>query len=163
MNLSACVRAHLCLCDPSECRSLPCLHSAKRLPAAHSGLCVHPAPSRIPPACFACCAVLCRVVLFLAGADSSACMVGLDKGEPVGRSMRPKNASRPLSLALLDAGGIPLPLLHGQLVLHWANNNSSTAPRTLAAMGRAGSMPADDVAGRVARPRCVHCMPARSA
>jgi hypothetical protein len=72
------------------------------------------------------------VVLFLAGADSSACMVGLDKGEAVGRPMRPKNASTPLSMALLDASGIPLPLLHGQLVLAWANNNSTDTPRTLA-------------------------------
>ncbi|PSC76739.1 R-Tomsyn-like family [Micractinium conductrix] len=65
-----------------------------------------------------------RVVLFLAGADSSLCMVGLDSGEPIGHGMRPKNASRPLALALLDATGIPLPLLHGQLVLAWANNNA---------------------------------------
>ena len=64
------------------------------------------------------------VVLFLAGADSSLCMVGLDSGEPIGHGMRPKNASRPLALALLDATGIPLPLLHGQLVLAWANNNA---------------------------------------
>ena len=72
------------------------------------------------------------MVLFLAGANSSACMVGLDKGEAVGRPMRPKNASTPLSMALLDASGIPLPLLHGQLVLAWANNNSTATPRTLA-------------------------------
>ena len=84
------------------------------------------------PCCCCCRCCLCRVVLFLAGADSSACMVGLDKGEAVGRPMRPKNASTPLSMALLDASGIPLPLLHGQLVLAWANNNSTATPRTLA-------------------------------
>ena len=72
------------------------------------------------------------MVLFLAGADSSACMLGLDKGELVGRVMRPKNASPPLALALLDAAGIPLPLLHGPLALRWANNNSADLPRTLA-------------------------------
>lgn len=78
------------------------------------------------------------MVLFLAGVDSSVSMVGLDQGEPIGHGMRPKNASRPLSLSLLDASGIPLPLLHGQLVLAWANNN---APAGSAAAGLRG-MPA---------------------
>ncbi|KAL4431642.1 hypothetical protein ABPG77_001484 [Micractinium sp. CCAP 211/92] len=74
-----------------------------------------------------------RVVLFLAGADSSLSMVGLDRGEPVGHGMRPKNASRPLALSVLDSSGIPLPLLHGQLVLAWANNNASAGLKGLAA------------------------------
>lgn len=73
-----------------------------------------------------------RVVLFLGGADSSACVVGLDRGEPIGRAMKPKNASRPLAMALLDAAGCPLPQLHGGLVLHWANNNSTATVRSLA-------------------------------
>lgn len=73
-----------------------------------------------------------RVVLFLAGVDSSACMIGLDRGESIGRAMKPKNASRPLAMALLDAAGCPLPLLHGGLVLHWANNNSAATVRSLA-------------------------------
>ncbi|EFN53326.1 hypothetical protein CHLNCDRAFT_137041 [Chlorella variabilis] len=95
-----------------------------------------------------------RVVLFLAGADSSACMVGLDRGEPIGRPMRPKNASRPLAMALLDPSGIPLPLLHGQLVLHWATNNASGgAAGGTPAAARVSSLKEDDpaVAGRVSR------------
>ena len=59
-------------------------------------------------------------------------MVGLDRGELIGRAMKPKNASRPLAMALLDAAGCPLPLLHGGLVLHWANNNSAATVRSLA-------------------------------
>jgi hypothetical protein len=103
------------------------------------------------------------VVLFLAGADSTVLMVGLDAGEPLGRPMRPKNASRPLALALLDASGIPLPLLHGQLVLHWARNNgpagSAGAPADQAgAASRGTSSQPDDpalaaAAGRLSRLR----------
>lgn len=89
-----------------------------------------------------------RVVLFLAGADSSVCMVGLDKGEMIGHAMRPKNASRPLALTLLDGSGIPLPLLHGQLLLAWANNNSLGA--AAAAAAAAG--------GAVQRPRAGSAM-----
>lgn len=93
-----------------------------------------------------------RVVLFLAGADSSACMVGLDRGEPVGRAMRPKNASRPLAMALLDAAGCLLPQLHGGLVLHWANNNSAATQRSLA-MTKVASIrePAEASGARLAR------------
>lgn len=85
-------------------------------------------------------------------------MVGLDRGEPIGRPMRPKNASRPLAMALLDPSGIPLPLLHGQLVLHWATNNASGgAAGGTPAAARVSSLKEDDpaVAGRVSRLRCV--------
>ncbi|KAL4458921.1 hypothetical protein ABPG75_013786 [Micractinium tetrahymenae] len=88
-----------------------------------------------------------RVVLFLAGADSSVSMVGLDRGEPIGHGMRPKNASRPLALSLLDASGIPLPLLHGQLVLAWANNN---APGGAPGAGAKGAMAGPGPTGRSA-------------
>lgn len=91
-----------------------------------------------------------RVMLFLAGSDSSLCMVGLDAGEPVGHVMRPKNASRPLALTLLDGSGIPLPLLHGQLVLAWANNNTPAAsPPGQATAARVGSIKEAD--GRASR------------
>lgn len=96
------------------------------------------------------------MVLFLAGADSSVLMVGLDRGEPIGHGMRPKNASRPLALSLLDASGIPLPLLHGQLVLAWANNNAPAGTRGLAAAaagpaGRSASLKESE--GRLSRLR----------
>lgn len=93
-------------------------------------------------------------MLFLAGTDSSASMVGLDKGEPIGRPMRPKNASRPLALTLLDAGGIPLPPLHGPMVLHWACNSAAAAPRSLAMTKVASIRESDAAAGRVGRLRC---------
>lgn len=98
------------------------------------------------------------VVLFLAGADSSLSMVGLDRGEPVGHGMRPKNASRPLALSVLDSSGIPLPLLHGQLVLAWANNNASAGLKGLAAAvagpaNRSTSLKESE--GRLSRLRCV--------
>ena len=92
-------------------------------------------------------------MLFLAGADSSVALVGLDKGEPIGRPMRPKNASRPLALALLDGAGIPLPPLHGPLVLHWARNCAAAPPRSLA-MTKVASLREGDAAARLGRLRC---------
>lgn len=80
-------------------------------------------------------------------------MVGLDKGEPIGRPMRPKNASRPLALALLDAAGWPLPPLHGPLVLHWARNCAAAPPRSLA-MTKVASLREGDGSARMGRLRC---------
>lgn len=111
---------------------------------------LHPTPThtltRLPSWCS-------RVVLFLAGADSSVSMVGLDKGEPIGRPMRPKNASRPLALALLDAAGWPLPPLHGPLVLHWCRNCAAAPPRSLA-MTKVASLREAGSTARMGRLRC---------
>lgn len=50
--------------------------------------------------------------------------------------LRPKNASRPVTLALLDDRGLPLPRLQAAVRLHWARNSSTASVPSLA-MGRA--------------------------
>lgn len=106
------------LADPfphaGACRTC-CLPDAESCGAARG----HPTP--------------CRIVLYLAGADSSLCMLSLDRGELVGKVLRPKNPSRPLAMALLDEEGVPLPRLNAPVTLPWANNN--TAPSASAAAG----------------------------
>lgn len=71
------------------------------------------------------------VYLFVASRDSSLTMLALYSGEPAARTLRPKNSSRPLDLALLDAHGVPLLPPQGSVFLSWADNNAASAPRSL--------------------------------
>ncbi|KAH7619656.1 hypothetical protein Ndes2526B_g06639 [Nannochloris sp. 'desiccata'] len=74
------------------------------------------------------------VYLFVASQDSSLTMLALHSGEPASRTLSPKNPSRPLDLALLDAQGVPLLPLQGSVFLPWADNNAASAPRSLSMM-----------------------------
>jgi hypothetical protein len=74
------------------------------------------------------------VCLFVASQDSSLTMLALHSGEPAARTLRPKNSSRPLDLALLDAQGVPLLSPQGAVFLPWADNNAASAPRSLSMM-----------------------------
>ena len=95
-----------------------------------------------------------EVYIFVASADSSITMVGLYSGEPAAKTLRPKNASKTLDLALLDAQGVPLMLLQGSVFLHWADNNALTPPRSLQMMAvsrREGSLSAQRRSSGVGR------------
>ena len=74
------------------------------------------------------------VYLFVASRDSSLTMLALHSGEPAARTLRPKNSSRPLDLALLDSHGVPVLPPQGSVFLPWADNNATTAPRSLSMM-----------------------------
>lgn len=72
-------------------------------------------------------------------------MLGLYSGEPAAKTLRPKNASRTLDLALLDAQGVPLSAPQSSVFLHWADNNALAPPRSLQMMAvsrREGSLSA---------------------
>ena len=76
--------------------------------------------------------------VFVASADSSLTMISIHSGEAASRTLRPKNASKPLDLVLLDAQGIPLSAPQGSVFLPWADNNSSTTARSMHMMSASG-------------------------
>jgi hypothetical protein len=77
-------------------------------------------------------------VLFVASEDSSLSLLALHSGAPAGKALRPKNASLPLDLQLLDEHGVPLPPMHGACALPWADNNAAAPPRSLHMMAASG-------------------------
>lgn len=57
-----------------------------------------------------------RLVVFAAGDDSTLLMLTLEKGELLEKPLKPKNASKPLAMALLDGNGTLVPPPQGEFL-----------------------------------------------
>ena len=68
-----------------------------------------------------------RLVLYVAGSDSSLVLVDAERGEQLGKTLRPKNTCAPIAMALLGEEGGPLAPLHAPAAFPWANNNNSAS------------------------------------
>lgn len=75
-----------------------------------------------------------RMVLFVANEDSSLSTLSVHTGEATTHTLRPKNPSRPIDLALLDAQGVPVLPPMGPVVLPWADNNATALAKNVSMM-----------------------------
>lgn len=70
--------------------------------------------------------------IFCLGRDGSLQILNSEDGQKVlTKPLRPKNASFPLEIILLDGDGSVLPPLSAEIELAWADNNSISRPRTV--------------------------------